>query len=504
MNRAQPEAAPAPVAVAAVRESLEVARYTHEAVADLLGDVAMGALSRSELVPVERATRGGSPLETLIRLFLLRGTVPMIQARAALPFAQAWQLGLVEPVGGDVIANLDLRPYSIDNDTWWVVSDLGTEHLPGPLRADHVLGVGGASVTMAQLAPRHPVGDALDIGTGCGIQALHLAQHATRVTATDVNPRALRLAGLTLALNLAEVELLHGSLLAPVKGRTFDQIVSNPPFVVGAGGGGHTYRDSGLVGDEVSRILVRGLPNALNENGTAQLLANWMHVRGESWTERVASWIEGLDCDAWLLQREVQDPAEYVGLWLADAGETGGPDYRALYDSWLAWFDQHDVEAVGLGMVMLRKSGRKNTTVVIEEARQQATQPLGPQVTSWFERQDWLRKHNDERLLDAHLRLAPNVTLEQVAQRDRTGGWDVVGQVLRQETGLRWREDVDQLVATLVSGCDGTSSIRDLATVLAVTHNLAPDLDSDLPSVLQATATAVRHLITRGYLIPAR
>ena len=41
-------------------------------------------------------------------------------------------------------------------------------------------------------------------------------------------------------------------------------------------------------------------------------------------------------CDAWVVQRDVQDPAEYVELWLRDAAEQGTPVTRARYDRWLA------------------------------------------------------------------------------------------------------------------------------------------------------------------------
>ena len=44
------------------------------------------------------------------------------------------------------------------------------------------------------------------------------------------------------------MDLRHGDLLEPVRGETFDLVVSNPPFVIGAPADGtrHTYRDSGL------------------------------------------------------------------------------------------------------------------------------------------------------------------------------------------------------------------------------------------------------------------
>ncbi len=76
---------------------------------------------------------------------------------------------------------------------------------------------------------------ALDVGTGCGVQALHLSEHSAAVTATDLSDRALRMAATTAALNGRRWELLQGSLLEPVGQRRFDLIVSNPPFIVGSG-----------------------------------------------------------------------------------------------------------------------------------------------------------------------------------------------------------------------------------------------------------------------------
>ena len=51
---------------------------------------------------------------------------------------------------------------------------------------------------------REPVGSALDLGTGCGVQALHLAAHSRSVVATDVNERALWMTRLNAALNQVE------------------------------------------------------------------------------------------------------------------------------------------------------------------------------------------------------------------------------------------------------------------------------------------------------------
>src|SRR5207302_10378334 len=148
----------------------------------------------------------------------------------------------------------------------------------------------------------------------------------------------------TAALDGLDWELLHGDLTRPVAGRRFDLVVSNPPFVVGPGTATHTYRDSGRPGDAVSAELAAAAPGLLTEGGTIQYLANWLHVAGEDWTQRVAGWVAGTALDAWIIQGEATDPVSYVQLWLADAAQAG--DVRHTVE-WLDWFDAQKVEAVG-------------------------------------------------------------------------------------------------------------------------------------------------------------
>ncbi|MEV0090020.1 class I SAM-dependent methyltransferase [Streptomyces sp. NPDC050738] len=486
-----------------LREALLAAAFTADGLLDLLGAPAYAALARSETVPALRATRGDSPLETLVRLFLLQESVEAGRAAAALPLELCLDGGwLAREEGGGagsgvVRATVDVRPYGgPEGQDWFIVSDLGCAVGGAGGASGHgegvVLGVGGASTTLAGITVRTPVGRALDLGTGSGIQALHAAQHATSVTATDLNPRALDFTRLTLALSGAgEADLRTGSLFEPVEAETYDLIVSNPPFVISPGAR-LTYRDGGMGGDDLCRSLVQGAGERLNEGGYAQFLANWQHVDGEEWQERLRSWVPR-GCDAWIVQREVQDITQYAELWLRDSGDhrTDPAQYAARYEAWLDEFEARKTRAVGFGWITLHKSGAEQPSIVTEEWPHPVEQPLGDAVRAHFARQDYLRAHDDAALLADRFRLAEEVVQEQVGL---AGAEDPEHVILRQNRGMRRATKVDSVGAGFAGVCDGT------LTAGQILDAIAQLLEEDPVVLRDRTPQAIRLLVEEGFL----
>ena len=471
-----------------LREALVAADFTHDAVLDCLGPLAHAALGRNETTPGLRATTGGSSLETLVRVFLLQTTVDRHAVERALP-------GLVPDlvhdgmlaVDGDLVrARLDCRPYADDERDLWVVADLtpGMDGARVHVDGDYVLGISPASTSLAQLTMRTPVGRALDLGTGCGVQALHLSAHVDDVVATDVNARALGLARFNAALNDVDYDVRDGSLFDPVAGERFDLIVTNPPFVISPATGDRlVYRDSGMPGDQVVERIVREAPAHLTDGGWLQVLANWAILRDQPWDERIASWLRDGD-DALVVQREVLDPAAYVELWLKDAGLDGTPGYLAAYDAWLGWLESQRIEGIGFGWINVRAEGGGARELL--EWPYDVEQPIAPAIAEWS-----AAAHVADDLADAHLVARPDLVQET---QGPPGASDPATIVVRQQRGLRRARQVDTVEAALIGACDGDLSAGQILGALATL------LDRDPADLRAAYLPVVADLVREGFL----
>ena len=540
-----PPPAVTPAQATSLRADLAESGWGVEAVAALLGEAADAALRREIRLPALRAVRAAlaagsapSPVAVLTALFMLGEPVPATALDAALPrtaAAGAAAIGLVgEPDGaGYVRARVDLRPHEAVDDAgevrWWVASDLGELVTGRALAPDHVLGVGGAGLTLAGLTPRTPVHAALDLGCGCGIQTLYLLRHAEYVVATDISARALAftafnaaLAGVSVAgapdvgtesvagsesgsdSGAGRLELLRGSLLEPVAGRRFDLIVSNPPFVITppavreAGLPLMEYRDAG---GPILPGLVTGLGEHLEPGATAVMLGNWEHRGTASWREVVAAWLpEGLD--AWILERELQDPVEYATMWLRDGGLTPERDpeaFDAALEAWIDDFEARDVRGVGFGYLIVHRPRRpREPWRLLEEVTTSGQGVLGPHVAEVLEVRERLAGLDDEAVADLRPLLAPDVTEERHLI---PGAAEPTVILLRQGGGLGRTLQASTAVAALAGVADGELSVGQVASAIAALSELNA---ADAAALRAEMVEATRHLLTTGFLRPGK
>ena len=542
-----PPPAATPEQAASLRADLADSGWGVEAVAALLGEVADAALRREIRLPALRAVRAAlaagpapSPVAVLTALFMLGEPVPATALDAALPrtaAAGATAIGLVgEPdESGCVRALVDLRPHEAVDDAgevrWWVASDLGELVTGRALAPDHVLGVGGAGLTLAGLTPRTRVGTALDLGCGCGIQTLYLLRHAEHVVATDISARALAFTAFNAALagvsvtgapsagsgldseadaasesgsDAGSLELLRGSLLEPVAGRRFDLIASNPPFVLTppavreAGLPLMEYRDAG---GPILPGLVTGLGEHLEPGATAVMLGNWEHRGTASWREVVAAWLpEGLD--AWILERELQDPVEYATMWLRDGGMTPERDpeaFDAALEAWIDDFEARDVRGVGFGYLIVHRPRRpREPWRLLEEVTTSGQGVLGPHIAEVLEVRERLAGLDDDAVADLCPLLAPDVTEERHLI---PGAAEPTVILLRQGGGLGRTLQASTAVAALAGVADGELSVGQVASAVAALSELNAADALALPAEM---VEATRHLLTTGFLRPGK
>ena len=174
-----------------VREVLDRAGYTDEGVLGALGGDELGSLGERRVPALLWRTAGGSPLETLVRLFLIGVDVDAAAARRAVAPMDlaAWlDIGLLVTRDGRVRAALTLRCYQ----GLVVASDFPRPDASRGLAVDYVMGITPSTLSLAVLTVRDPVTSVLDIGTGCGFQAFLASRHSDRVVGTDANPPPCR------------------------------------------------------------------------------------------------------------------------------------------------------------------------------------------------------------------------------------------------------------------------------------------------------------------------
>src|SRR5690606_17685847 len=162
------------------------------------------------------------------------------------------------------------------------------------------------------------------------------------------------------------------------------------------------------------------------------------------------------------------------------------PAYTAHYDRWLAWFEEHKVEAVGFGWISRRNAGSHDPVIRVEQLPQQVPLAGGQYVDRPPDASPPPHRVHD--LSSARLRAAEGLLDERIGV---PGAEDPMRIVLRQTTGLRRSREVGTVEAALAGVCDGELALGPLLNVIA-------ELVGD-GAALQTEA--IRPLIAEGFFL---
>lgn len=146
--------------------------------------------------------------------------------------------------------------------------------------------------------PQRPVRRAVDIGCGAGPGAILIARAyaEAEALAVDINPAALRLAGVNADLAGVRIRALQSDLLNAVDG-DFDLIVANPPYLVDPAE--RAYRHGGgPLGAGLSLAILDAALERLAPGGTLLLYTGAAVVNGfDPFRDAVMARLHGQDVD---------------------------------------------------------------------------------------------------------------------------------------------------------------------------------------------------------------
>lgn len=400
-------------------------------------------------------------------------------------------------------SRIDLRPIDIDDKTIYIASDLGVDVNARPIDADYILGVGGASLSLLHLIPTSPVKVALDIGTGCGIQALYMSSFAKRVVVTDISSRALWFAKFNALLNqIDNLDFRQGSFFEPVTGEQFDLIVTNPPFVITPPSVrkklDYTYRDAGMDADAAMYTVVAQAQNYLRPHGRFVALGNWQvtNTPPTNTSEHIRSWLSPT-CNWWVGLRDWQTPEEYIHLWLKDSGQNllSPSEYEHLFSLWLQGFERANINGISMGYILGIKNGAPTASskkisegeVMIVD-QQTGKLPAGSVLFERLHHSVMWKKKDTRSRLDTHYHVHPKVKERRLYQ---PGSEQPCGLEYVNPEGVAI--GVDTVIAACVGACDGELSLD--AIIGAVASLLDADVDGLREQVLSRWGTLLHHAI---------
>jgi methylase of polypeptide subunit release factors len=333
----------------------------------------------------------------------------------------------------------------------------------------------------------------LDLGTGTGVLALNAASRSEKVVATDLNPKAVEFARFNARLNgITNVECLQGDCFAPVAGRKFDLIFSNPPFFISPGSE-FLFCDNPMELDQMCRQFVKQAPEHLEPGGYFQMLCEWAEISGQDWHDRLGEWFQGTGCDGWVLKGNTVDPSKYAQERIAEVMNSAEKDTQ-LYDEYMAYYRQRRVEAIHKGLIAMRLRPGKNW-VRMENIDDAPKEPFGELIERRFDARDFLAAHSaDEQMLQLKPRLSPHARLEQIFEPSEEG-WKPSPLNLRLVRGFASSVGVQPLVAEFLGSLNGSRTLGEVIGALVTKVEAPPEL------VGKECINVSRKLIEAGFLV---
>ena len=324
---------------------------------------------------------------------------------------------------------------------------------------DYVLPIGPAGHYLANLTIRRKVNSALDLGCGCGIQALLAARHSAHVIATDINPRALALTRLNSALNgFKNIETLEGRYFEPLQGKNFDLILANLPYVI-TPENRHVYSDVDQPGNlSIHKWLIE-IPNHIQEGGFAHVLVNWVHRIDEAWWLPLRQTLTDSHSDTWLIYTASKQPGEYANIWIDQQTRNDPVKFKKTKRAWLKWYRSNHIPQIALGAIVLRRRTSTDNWFQAVQAKKNLEGSAGDQFQRLFAIHDFLTSPNPSNLLLDKIIISVDMEILPNKEEKRC--------LVSQLKGLRLEAEIQPVTSALLHRLDGHTSLRSILNILS-------------------------------------
>ena len=449
---------------ARLRQLLGEVGFTPGAAQQLLGSTPLVALEKTLDRPF---TEPASAHETLFRLFvegtsLDREIVERLVPPELLGLLERMRLLQDSPVPNRLEAPLALYP----TGGLFVVSDHAGVALARQPPPDVVFpAVSTNTVDFLAGLPATPCDALLDLGSGTGVAAMLAAVRGARhAWAVDITARSTRIAEFNFQLNgIGAVTPLEGDLYEPVRGMTFDRIITHPPYMP-ASDNRVIFRDSGEDGEQLTRRIMAGLPEFLRPGGRC-------YWRGMA-TDRVDAPLEQRVRDLLGPANDQFDVAVIAALTMSAAPFWArllakGDLTAAGFEERMRVFNGLGIENMVIGSIVVRRHTERRRPITVR--RQLAHDgSIDPAFADWLFRWEQLR-HEDgfrERLLQLRPSISPHAEIQLLHRATQ-------GQLRAEQctaiTTWPFLESIDgpPSLVLLFGRADGTRTLAELRTELA-------------------------------------
>nr|MBS0021039.1 methyltransferase [Gammaproteobacteria bacterium] len=380
----------------ALRAILVAAAYSESTVCKLLGTESLQRIEPTYLHYYDRFLLPQSDLGDLIRFFLLRVALSAERLKGLFGsqcLDSLIRLGVVKCRGDKWASAIDL--YCADG--LFIATDHHhMVHDGDQLDEDPVMYIGLDSLGLVHTAPRYPAERALDLCTGSGIQALVASRYAKEVLGIDINPRAIRFARFNACLNgIYNARFIVGDLYSSLKGREFDLILANPPFVASPRQE-LRFRDGGACGEDVLSRIVSEAAHYLTENGRLHVVADLADAA--DYEKKLDAWWSGGPAHKLVLQtadrNELQFAIPHTHAPFGQRFET----YNTELEQWVTSFRQAKLTSINFGYICIHRLPPDATSSYYIRTIHNPDIPIHEQVKRYFEQRESVQGNDNSQL----------------------------------------------------------------------------------------------------------